>query len=293
MVELATERGPETVAAVRALLDDAADARGGRPLSDEHWLALTSGAPGAIAVVARDDGAVVAFAQAVPGNDAYSVELVVRPGIDVRSVGGDVLTSVLHEVRAAGGAHVHFWRSSPTAEEDELARSAGLVPSRRLLQMRRALPTGLRVEVGTRPFRPGVDEEAWLAVNNRAFADHPEQGGWTHDALARREAEPWFDPDGFRLHERDGRLAAFCWTKLHHDQDPMLGEIYVIAVDPDFQGLGLGRQLTLAGLDSIAARGVGLGMLYVDESNAGAVALYEGLGFTLHHADVAYTAELR
>ena len=72
----------------------------------------------------------------------------------------------------------------------------------------------------------------------------------------------------------------------------MLGEIYVIAVDPDFQGLGLGRQLTLAGLASIADHDVRIGILYVDGDNTGAVALYEKLGFTIHRTDRAYTAEV-
>ncbi len=107
-----------------------------------------------------------------------------------------------------------------------------------------------------------------------------------------REAEPWFEPDGFLLHERDGRLAAFCWTKLHHTEDPVLGEIYVIAVDPGFQGVGLGKQLTLAGLASIADRGVTVGMLYVDGGNAAAVTMYEHLGFGVHRTDRAYTADV-
>jgi mycothiol synthase len=108
--------------------------------------------------------------------------------------------------------------------------------------------------------------------------------------LQARAREPWFDADGFLLHERDGRLAGFCWTKIHpaNAASEALGEIYVIAVDPDFHGLGLGRALTLAGLDWLARKGVGTGMLYVDAANVAAVTMYERLGFAVHHDDQAF-----
>ena len=83
--------------------------------------------------------------------------------------------------------------------------------------MRRPLPTDERPDVETRPFVPGADEEAWLAVNNRAFAATPSRAAGPSTRSACASDEPWFDPDGFRLHERDGRLAAFCWTKVHTD----------------------------------------------------------------------------
>jgi mycothiol synthase len=163
---------------------------------------------------------------------------------------------------------------------------------RELHQMRRALPIDRTAGVAVRPFVVGRDEQAWLTVNNRAFAGHPEQGGWTADQLAQREREPWFDPAGFLLHDRDGRLAAFCWTKVHADASPPMGEIYAIAVDPDFPGLGLGTALTVAGLEHLAGRGLTLGMLYVDGGNLNAVAMYERLGFTIHHTDRAYLGHI-
>jgi mycothiol synthase len=136
----------------------------------------------------------------------------------------------------------------------------------------------------------GADEAAWLEVNNAAFAWHAEQGGWDLATLQQREHEPWFRPDGFLLHERDGRLAAFCWTKLHASADEAtVGEIYVIAVHPDFHGLGLGKALTLAGLTWLHQAGAAEGMLYVDAQNTGAVAMYHALDFHITHTDQAYS----
>ncbi len=193
-------------------------------------------------------------------------------------------------VAAAGPAAV-WWVHGTTPRHEEAAARAGLVPSRRLLQMRCALPAAETTDLSTRPFQPGEDDEAWLAVNNRAFSWHPEQGGWDASRLEVRFAEPWFDPEGFLLHEVDGRLVGFCWTKVHAAtaDDPALGEIYVIAVDPDFVGRGLGRDLTLAGLQHLASQGLTVGLLYVESDNTPAVTLYRSLGFRTHRTDTAFT----
>ena len=146
---------------------------------------------------------------------------------------------------------------------------------------RPALPAGRAL----RTFVPGQDEDEWLTLNGRAFAKHPEQGGWTRHDLELREREPWFDPAGFFIAERDGHMTGFHWTKMH---DPALGEVYVVGVDPDEQGSGLGRALTLAGLRYLRDRGAAQAMLYVDEDNVPAIRLYEGLGFTRTTVDAMY-----
>ena len=280
--------------ALQRLLDAVAAADGRHPLSDHLRLELSSGgAPGFAAVLAAEGDELAGYAQLATINGTRNVELAVHP--DHRA-GDDIahrlLATALEVVAGDGGGPVQWWAFDATAADVALAESVGLRMTRELLQMRVPLPLDRPVDVTTRPFVPGEDDAAFLAVNNRAFASHPEQGGWTAGTLRQRQGEAWFDPAGFLLHERDGRLAAFCWTKLHADETPVLGEIYVIAVDPDFQGLGLGNQLTLAGLSSIAARGVGTGMLYVDGGNTTAVTMYERLGFTIHRTDRAFTADV-
>jgi mycothiol synthase len=238
----------------------------------------------------REDGA---YAQILPGLRTWMVDWAFEPGRE--AAGQEMLAQALRA--ATDTRQVQVWVREPTDGHDRLAAELGLVPTRDLNQLRVPLP---RPEppppLDWQPFRPGVDEEAWLEVNNRAFDWHPEQGGWSLQQILEEEAEPWFDPAGFVMHWVDGRLAGFCWTKIHPptldqgpDGDPMLGEIYVIGADPDFTGRGLGGALTSTGLDWMhRQRGAPVGMLYVDADNTAAVRLYDRLGFTRHHTDRAY-----
>ena len=120
-----------------------------------------------------------------------------------------------------------------------------------------------------RAFVPGQDEEAWLAVNAAAFAHHREQGRMTRADLEAREAEPWFDPAGFLLAERDGDLVGFHWTKVHPDGS---ARSTCSGVAPAAQGLRLGPALLTRGLAWLAEHGCGTAMLlYVDDDNPGAL----------------------
>lgn len=233
-------------------------------------------------------GRIVGLAQVSPANEAAIVEVVVDPVLDDQvAVRDDALDTAIEAHRRHDAAPIVWWVDDPSDHDTKLAARFGLSVWRELFEMRRALPHPDRATITTRDFKPGVDDEAWVRVNNRAFAGHGEQGGWTVDTLHLRMGEPWFDPAGFRVYERDGEIVAFCWTKIH-DDDPRVGEIYVIAVDPSAHGEGLGKQLTLAGLDSIADRGITIANLYVDAGNTAAVGLYEQLGFSVHRRRVAF-----
>jgi mycothiol synthase len=273
---------PADVEAVSALREVAGRAGG-------HRLLAADGAGEGLLARQPDRPEPVGFSQLTRDAKEWAIELVVDPRtVSDNSAWGRLLLASLEVVGQDGGGPVRVWVHEATAEHDELAEAAGLGVDRDLYQMRRRLPVDEVSTLPARPFVVGRDEQAWLDVNNRAFADHPDQGNWTRDHLERLASEPWFDPDGFLLHERDGRLAGFCWTKVHADTEPPLGELYVVAVDPDFQGEGLGRQLVVAGLDWLARKRLPWAMLYVDATNRGAVRLYEALGFAVHHVDRAY-----
>jgi mycothiol synthase len=287
-------------AQVLELAEAARQADGVSALSEHALLHVRHGsAEQARDLVLTDDGTVVGYAHldtGAPGADEdMSGELVVRPSYRRRGFGTALVTTL---IEGMGGHGLRLWAHGDLPAAAALAQSTGFTRVRALWQMRISLadldpavgnpvfPAGVTV----RTFRPGEDEEDWLGVNRRAFAHHPEQGSWIRQDLELREAEPWFDPAGFFLAERDGRLIGFHWTKVHPAEGnaPPVGEVYVVGVDPGQQGGGLGRALTLAGIAHLRDRGLGQVMLYVDEDNTPAVRMYTSLGFSRWHVDVMY-----
>jgi mycothiol synthase len=247
-------------------------------------------------MVAEGEGGLAGFALLTPARDgSTAIHLVIDPERRDGELASALVGAAVAEAAAEGDPPLHLWAMHAGPADDDLARRYGFEPERDVVQMRVPLPLSDEVlratrPVVTRPFVPGQDDEAWLRVNNRAFASHPEQGSWTADQLHERLAADWVELEGFLVaDDPDGEgLIGFCWTKIHRGRTPVLGEIYVIGVDPAHHGGGLGRALTVAGLTSIAERGVRVGMLYTDADNEAALALYRHLGFEVDHVDRAY-----
>ena len=272
-------------------------ADGQRPLSDHLWIDLRQGGrPGYVGLLGWQPGHdhLISYCQVSRGNDSWALDLVVHPHhrYEMASIGPQLLSEAINVIREAGGGHVHWWVFEPNEIHKTLAESIGLNEGRITLQMRVALPLNEATDIVTTPFQSGADDERWLAVNNAAFADHLEQGGWTQSTLDSRKQEPWFNPNGFLLLNKGDELAGFCWTKVHLDTAPVLGEIYVIAVHPRFSGKGLGRALTIAGLTHLQRAGISTGMLHVDADNQRAVNMYKSLGFTITNQQRAFVGDV-
>ena len=255
---------------------------------------------------ANPDGDDRAAEGAAEGADEPGVlELVVRPTYRSQGVG----TALADAVQAHGLPNLRAWSHGNHAAAVSLATKNGFAPVRELWRMRQTRaaleetvlsPTAEQISlpdgVVLRAFQPGVDEQAWLTANRAAFAHHAEQGSTTLEDLQARMAEDWFDPAGFLLavRESDGQLLGFHWTKVHprSGDHPAMGEVYVVGVTPEAQGMGLGKALTIAGIEHLHGQGLQAIMLYVDADNTAAVALYRKLGFTRWDVDVMYAPQV-
>lgn len=246
-------------------------------------------------LLATEDDRVVGYLNLAPAgaDDPAMAELVVHPRARRRGIGSAMARTVLAE----GGAGARIWAHGNLEPARALASSLGLVIVRELLQMRRPLvdlpPLRELPAVRIATYSGPDDDAEILRVNNAAFSWHPEQGGWTEREIDERRNEPWFDPEGLfeAFDEQTGRLLGFHWTKVH---DADVGEVYVVGVDPEAQGRGLGAALTLVGLhhlaDRLTASSQPTVMLYVEADNSAAVNTYRKLGFEVFGVDAAYAA---
>lgn len=292
-------------------------ADGARPFSEQTLVAARLAARGQAScrVLAVEDAAgnELGMAAILPEGEGYLVEAAVAPVHRGKGAGSALVTAVLD---ARGGAPLVTWiHGGPNPEHPalraalHLADKHGLTAQRELYKMGLDLTEDARARIHdaaqqtplsaelTAATYTDQDGPAWVTANAAAFATHPEQGKLTLADLTERTASPWFRPEGFFLaRQKDGALAGFHWTKIPTDQgDTPEGEVYAVGITPTWQGRGLGKALTLTGMDYLAhaqADGKPLHriVLYVDASNTPATALYRTLGFTNLTVDRQYSS---
>ena len=232
-----------------------------------------------------------------------SVELVVDPKFRGAGVGKQLLSKAIEIC----GKELRLWVHGDQSASNALATSFGFEKIRTVLQMSRAL-TGIQQlpkvykkeldqDIVIRSFLPGIDSEAWLSLNNRVFKEHPEQGNWQLTDLNIRLGEVWFDEKGFFLAERNKQIIGSIWTKIHgskkgnrdiDDDEPPVGEIYIIAIDSDHLNLGIGGVLLKMGLNYLISKHIKHAFLYVDADNLRAIKFYKKNKFNIISQDNLY-----
>ncbi|HEU0257321.1 MAG TPA: mycothiol synthase, partial [Microbacteriaceae bacterium] len=284
-------------------------ADGTRPVNEQTELDIAAGRR-LLRVASNEAGE--SLAAIVTGGD--ELDLVVTPASRGRGVASEILGDLLPDEPET----VSAWSHGDHPAAARLAATHDFVAARRLLRLvlrdaragridepgrqvdaRRASKAALRPEHTSRAadrirvdaFRAtdADEEESWLRLNARIFADHPEQGRVTLADLHDRMAEAWFTPEDFLVaRDEHGAIVGYNWTKVESGAGQAEGEIYVLGVAPERHGQGLGRRLLDAGLDRLARRGCTTITLYVEGDNEPALGLYRAAGFTDDLADTQY-----
>jgi mycothiol synthase len=240
-------------------------------LRNEPWLAA----------VAEEDGRVAGWV--APVHDDLTVDLPFRR----RGHGSRLVEAGRILEERAGHEHLRLWvpaRPGPEA----FARAAGLRYHSSLWKLR--LDPGVPVDaprfppdVVVRWIEPGADDASFVDLVNTTFLDHPSPLEVDLGTIRRVHGARGFDPSTILLvasaDDRD-RLLAFCRVAAYPDDEGRrIGEVRLVGVRREVRGRGLGRELVRWGVDACRERGVAEVYLSVESENAGALGLYESIGF--------------
>jgi len=278
---------PADAEAFYRVADAARDLDGHDPFNDQARVDVAAGRRSPVAItVTRDDDGPRHVGSAIVGR--AELDLVIDPAFRGLGYGRVALEGILPTLHGA----ITAWSHGDHPAARVLARRHGFEPARTLLRLRldplpddldAGRPEGVAIET----FRPGADDDEWVALNAEIFERHPEQGALQVSDLQARQDEPWFDAGDFLVaRDATGRMVAYNWLKLEPGIDE--GEIYVVGVAPTHAGRGLGKALMLAGLRRLRERGRRAATLYVESDNDPAVRLYRSLGFVDDLVDVQY-----
>lgn len=158
---------------------------------------------------------------------------------------------------------------------------------RRFLELRldlaeMVLPEMSEIAPRCRSLQPG-EEGRLTQLQNRSFA-----GTWgfnpnTTEEIMYRISLPNSSPDDIFLIFDSDKPVGYCWTRIEFRKKKATGDetgrIYMLGVDPDYRGRGLGRQLLHVGLSYLKSKGLRVAVLTVDSENKAARVLYKSVGF--------------
>lgn len=167
---------------------------------------------------------------------------------------------------------------------------------RRFIELRLDLPSArlpnLRCTAfQVRSLRRG-EEGKLTQIQNRSFRNTWGYNPNTVEEILYRTGLPHCSPkDVILAYDKDEPIG-YCWTRVSKGEGSAggdaVGRIYMLGVDPDHRGKGVGSTVLAAGLSLLQRRGVGIAQLTVDSANRAARALYGAAGFEVWKMNLWY-----
>jgi mycothiol synthase len=194
--------------------------------------------------------------------------------------------------------HANIFHNSLAAKR--FLTRMGFTFVRRFLELRldlakMVLPEINKIAPRCRSLQPG-EEGRLTQLQNRCFA-----GTWgfnpnTIEEITYRISLPNSSPDDIFLIFDSDKPVGYCWTRIEVWKKQAPGEgtgrIYMLGVDPDYRGRGLGRQLLFVGLSYLKSKTLRAAVLTVDNENKAARVLYRSVGFKLWKSSFWYEKRL-
>ncbi len=135
-----------------------------------------------------------------------------------------------------------------------------------------------------RYLQPG-EENKLTQIQNRCFT-----GTWGYNPNTIENTTYYINlsyhsPEDIVLICEGDKPVGYCWTeiscKVETVNSERKGRIFMLGVDPDYRGRGIGKIALLAGLSYLKSKGVQVVELTADSENEAACALYHSVGFKL------------
>ncbi|MFQ6121878.1 MAG: GNAT family N-acetyltransferase [Dehalococcoidales bacterium] len=159
----------------------------------------------------------------------------------------------------------------------------GFTVCRRFLEIRRSLsdlPDTAHNIYSCRHLQPG-EEDKLTQIQNRCFA-----GTWGYNPNTTEEIAYYANlshrsPQDIVLICEGDKPVGYCWTEINREavKGERKGRIFMLGVDPDYRGKGIGKIALLAGLSRLKSKGIRVVEVTVDSENEVARALYRSVGF--------------
>jgi mycothiol synthase len=248
--------------------------------------------------IAERAGEVIGYIDVIPELNIGRAVLmcIVYPENSRLNLFKSLIESALHrcEELQLNVAHVNIPQENRRAKR--FFSKMGFSFIRRYLELRLDLSKAHLPNLGNttltvRSLRKG-EEETLTQIQNRSFANT-----WGYNPNASKDiiyriSLPHCSLDDIIMAFEVDKPIGYCWTRMNYREDNAeeggQGRVYMLGVDPDYRGKGVGMYLLAGGLSYLKSRGVRIVHLTVDSKNKAARALYRTVGFEAWKSSVWY-----